>query len=31
MTVTYAIQPLSGMGITGAMNVSSTAQYVINH
>jgi hypothetical protein len=31
VTVQYQVQPLSGLGITSAFNVSSTAQFIIAH
>jgi len=31
VTVLYQVQPLSGLGITNAFNVSSTAQFIIAH
>lgn len=31
VTVQYQVQPLSGLGVTTAFNVSSTAQFVIAH
>ncbi len=31
VTVSYQVNPLTGLGLTKPLNVSSTAQFVINH